>query len=411
MQLKNTCIDLIGAPRCTGCFACQSVCKSNAIEVSIDVEGFYKPNIDRNICNGCGICKRYCPVNIVNQNTFRVNKYSEPDSFAAWSNDEKVRLASSSGGVFFELAKMIIDSGGIVVGCVWNDNWTPMHILTDTLSDIEKMRGSKYVPSYIGNIYLQVIDILKESDKQVLFTGTPCQVSAMNLLLKPEYKQRVILVDFICHGVPSIRVFHSYLKELFDGDKVSFYTFRDKTYGWQSILGISKKGRIYSVVAHEDKFFKGFASYNLYLMEACYQCEFTGISRCADITLGDYWGCPKKIYDERGVSIIISNTNNGLMAIDKIKRINKIDLIRIQFKDAIKNNQRFMSGYLAVPKKRRMFLISLNSENSFNKIQKKYFPSKLQIILRSLFDSDNKYQLIIEYLHRVKKIIISNSEV
>ena len=293
MKNKKPCIDVIGLSRCTGCFGCQAACTIGAIVISLDSDGFYKPVINRQTCSECGLCQRRCPV-IANQEGLLTSAghWVEPKAYAAWSNNEEVRLSSSSGGLFFELARQVIEDGGAVAGCVWGENLTPEHLLAHTLADVERMRGSKYVSSRVGNIYQEVIALLSESEKTVLFSGTPCQVAAMDVALSPEQRKRVLLVEFICHGVPSLRVFHRYLEELFSGDRVVSYTFRDKSFGWQTVLAVSAHGKRHHVIASNDSFIKGFSIHHIYMMESCYQCPFAHLPRVADITMGDFWGCP-----------------------------------------------------------------------------------------------------------------------
>lgn len=120
------------------------------------------------------------------------------------------------------------------------------------------MRGSKYVPSRMGNIYQEVLKLVRTSDKPVCFSGAPCQVAAMRALLKPEWRKRVLLVDFICHGVPSLTVFQAYLKGLFQGKPVVNYTFRDKALHWQTILAESASGELYHLQAKSESVFYWF---------------------------------------------------------------------------------------------------------------------------------------------------------
>ena len=152
---QKTCLDIIGTARCTGCFGCQSACTIGAIVISLDADGFYKPVINRQTCTECGICQHCCPVIIGQKSLLAVDKWSEPKAFAAWTNDEQVRLNSSSGGIFSELAKTVIDNGGAVAGCIWGENWTPEHTVAHTWHDVEIMSGSKYVPSRVGSTYQQ----------------------------------------------------------------------------------------------------------------------------------------------------------------------------------------------------------------------------------------------------------------
>ena len=392
------CIDIIGTARCTGCSACHTVCKSTAIHVKLDLYGFYRPVVDRDKCTRCGMCIKYCPVIIEQKNVNVKENNIETKAFAAWSSDEQIRLSSSSGGIFSEFAKKVIDAGGMIAGCVWGDDWTPEHILTNSWADVERMRGSKYVPSKAGDIYQKVIDFLRDGGKKILFSGTPCQVAAMDAMLVKEQREKVILVDFICHGVPSIRVFHLYLDELFNGEKVISYSFRNKALGWQTILAYSANEECYHLPGYHDPFFLGFAAYNLYLMEACYSCPFAKMPRVGDVTFGDFWGCPEDMYDKRGVSIVLANTLRGLETLESANDKGSIVLKQVSFQQVIASNYRAFKGDYPIPSKRKKLMNALKDGKKFQEIKKKYFPTKVQLMIRACMSADDKSLMIMKII-------------
>ena len=319
-----------------------------------------------------------------------VGNWEEPKAFAAWSNDEDVRLSSSSGGLFTELARSVIDNGGAVAGCVWGEHLTPEHLLAHSLADVEKMRGSKYVPSRVGNIYQEGIALLNDSEKTLLFSGTPCQVAAMDAALRPEQRTRVLLVECICHGVPSLHVFHRYIDELFGGEKVASYTFRDKSFGWQSVLAVSAHGKRHHVTAPKDAFFKGFAIHHLYLMELCYQCPFARLPRVADISMGDFWGCPEQLHDKRGVSVVLVNTEKGMRAVGAAENMGSLAVEAVSLAEAVAKNQRAIKGEHSVPQKRRAFLNGMIGGRSFAALQAAFFPSRSELLWYSFLNEDHK---------------------
>ena len=398
----KSCIDMIGLARCTGCFGCQSACVNGAIELALDADGFYKPIVDREKCKECGICQRRCPV-IVNQGgILTAGKWADPKAFAAWSNNEQVQLASTSGGIFPELARAVIDAGGAVAGCAWGENWTPIHILARTWAGVERMRGSKYVPSQVRDIYQQVIATLRDSEKPVLFSGTPCQVAAMEAALAPEQRKRVILVEIICFGVPSLRVFHHYLNELFEGEAVASYTFRDKASGWKSssILAKSTTGQIYHLPIAGDSFVRGFLAYNLYVMESCHQCLFAHLPRVADITIGDFWGCPEPWEDRRGVSVVLVNSPAGLIAIESLDASGRITLKPTDIATATAKNPQAASGGYPIPSNRRAFLDGLARGDRFVQLKARYFPTRWQLLWSSFRRSNSKLRFLAGFVYR-----------
>ena len=373
--------------------------------MALDADGFYKPVVDRKKCNACGVCQRRCPVIAAEEGTLAVGHWREPKAFAAWTKDEALRLASSSGGVFSELARPILDAGGAVAGCAWGENWTPEHLLTREWGDVERMRGSKYVPSRVGDIYQEVAAALRDGEKPVLFSGTPCQVAAMEAALTSVQRQRTLLVEFICHGVPSLRVFHRYLDELFDGDSIDSYTFRDKAFGWQTVLAVSSHGKRRHLPASEDAFFQGFVRYHLYGMESCGECPFARLPRGGDVTLADYWGCPEPWNDKRGVSLALANTAAGMNALERLSDSGRIELKPVDLATVLPHNRRVSTAETySVPAARRAFLDGMARGERFAQLRARYFPTRLQLLWHSFRQSDSKWRFLASFVqHRLRR--------
>ena len=166
-------IELCAKISCTGCFACEAVCKQGAIVRVKNDEGFLYPEIQYDKCISCHACQKVCPV--LNP----IVKYENGEVYAAWALDEAIRYRSSSGGIFSILAEKILHKGGIVVGASLFDDGYVMHTAIYSEDNLQKLRGSKYVQSIISNqLYDQIRKALKDG-REVLFCGTPCQVAAM----------------------------------------------------------------------------------------------------------------------------------------------------------------------------------------------------------------------------------------
>lgn len=407
MRDNSPCIDLIGEEQCLGCFACQAACPQQAVKMVLSADGFYRPRVDRERCDACGLCHRRCPGFVKRESRLFDTQWPMPKAFAAWAQDECVRLSSSSGGVFSEIATEVLKVGGVVAGCVWGADWTPRHVLTDSSTVVAQMRGSKYIPSRIENVYREVLEHLRMKTGPVLFSGTPCQVAAMALALGKPQRKRVLLVEVVCHGVPSLRVFHQYLRELFQGEDIASYSFRDKSFGWQCVRATSLAGRKHHLQAAADPFIQGFAIHHLYLMHGCYACPFAQLPRVGDLTLGDFWGCPERWYDKRGVSLLLVNTPEGMAAIQPLQSRETLAVNAVSLQEAAEKNPRVVCGVLPIPRYRQLFLKGLVEGQSFQELQRKYFPNKLQILWRSFQKNQHKVQflsnLFLAFLRRLGK--------
>lgn len=294
---------------CTGCGACSSTCRAGAISLRFDKEGFLYPRVDKLKCNECGMCSKSCPV------LAHHSRSDLPRCYAARSNDISLVSASSSGGVFSELAIRIIGCGGVVFGAIYDgDDLTVRHAFVESTSELRKLRGSKYVQSEIGDAYKEVKTFLS-ARRPVLFSGTPCQVAGLLAYLhKPS--DLLLTVEVICHGVPPPKLFDRLKSDLGNKHgKLTAISFRDKDQGWASraITGwyegagkIREKGAM-------NAYFKAFIAH-LSLRKCCERCRFNDGKSNADITLGDFWGIDRldtKFADDRGVSAVILHTKNG----------------------------------------------------------------------------------------------------
>lgn len=303
--------------KCCGCTACVSVCPKKCISLSEDTEGFLYPVVDSVKCIDCGFCELVCPVlHPVNNNSI------EPLVYAAINNDESVRLQSSSGGIFTLIAELVLDRGGVVFGACFDQNWNVVHDYTETKEGLARFRGSKYVQSHVGNSFIQVKSFL-DSGREVLFSGTPCQVAGLKNYLRKPYSN-LLTVDLVCHGVPSPEVWKKYLQETVSraygikkkkvvnfGDYISDISFRAKDKGWKeyNIKIIFRNGKVEMMPFSENPYMNVFLS-DLSLRPSCYACP-TKLHRAqSDITLADFWGVNEikpDIDDDKGCGLILIN--------------------------------------------------------------------------------------------------------
>lgn len=310
---RKVIISLANSSECLGCAACVSICPVNAIHMVEDKEGFLNPIIDKNICIGCQKCENTCPILVT-----RPDVEGETKAYAVINKDEAIRMKSSSGGVFYPLAKWTISHGGVVFGARFNAHWEVIHGFADTIEGIDPLMGSKYVQSIIGETFRQAKCFLEEG-RWVLFSGTPCQLAGLRSFLGKEY-ERLIQVDLICHGTPSPKVWRSYLKDYYNGSEIYSISFRDKEKGWLNYRNVFATETTIRENHLDNLFFRGFLR-DVYLRKSCYDCKFRSYHRNSDITLGDYWGvdklCPE-LFDDKGTSIVFAHTSKGRRILSEI---------------------------------------------------------------------------------------------
>ena len=305
--------------QCSGCHACSNACPKNCIQMVSDEEGFWYPEVDKDKCIDCGMCEKVCPI---------IHKWKPDDSritiaMAAMNKNEEIRLNSSSGGIFTLIAEAIIDQDGVVFGAAFADDFKSVHhICVDNKADLEKLRGSKYVQSKIGDTYKQAKSYL-DSGRKVLFTGTPCQIGGLYSYLKKDYAN-LYTQDIICHGVPSPMVWEKYVenREKKSASTTQRMFFRHKKYGWKtfSVYFEFSNKTVYIKDFRGDSYMRAFLT-NSCLRPSCHVCGFKSIKRQADITLGDFWGIQNVLPDmddDKGTSLVLLHSSKGKELINAI---------------------------------------------------------------------------------------------
>lgn len=362
---------------CTGCGACKDICPANCIQMSADDEGFLYPTINQDMCIRCGKCARICPVNNAQE------KLGDTVAYAAINNNDEIRQQSSSGGVFTALAEHVINNGGVVFGAAFNAEFQVKHIYVETIEQLDRLRGSKYVQSEIGDCYKQAREFL-EADRLVLFTGTPCQIGGLFAFLGKTY-ENLYTQDIICHGVPSPMLWDKYLafRESQAESKVRSVFFRYKKHGWKtfSVLFNYSNDTEYVKPLSQDPYMQAFLK-DLCLRPSCYHCVFKTVYRQADITLADFWGvekCNPEMDDDKGTSLVLLHSSKGVELFDSVREslvFEKTDLGK-----AISFNSAMLKAVPLKPERSR-FMHDVLCED-FAIIEKRHLKEKLSKRLKS----------------------------
>lgn len=380
---------------CTGCSACMNACGQRAIYVEANEEGFYRPVVIDSKCIGCMKCERSCPILHP-----LLAEISQGVVYAAWNKDEEIRRQSASGGAFTALAERVIEKGGVVVGAAYSSPAEVRHICVDDKENLKKLRSSKFVQSRVGFVYRAVEQYLM-SQREVLFTGTPCQVAGLMAYLKHEY-DNLICVDFICHGVPSPLLAEKYVEwlERKYGD-IDYIDFRDKRKGWFDALRVVhlKNGKNRVMRGKSDNYWIAFNKSNC-LQLCCYDCRYRGQQRLADITIADFWGIGKSISFahkdevEKGISMVMCNSEKGQNYLDCCK--DKLILFERDIREVFSGNQTIIHS-VKMPGDRATFYADLNRlfymqmirryllpdfKTRLVKFMREYFPLRLVRFIR-----------------------------
>lgn len=367
--------------KCTGCNVCVEVCPTECLEMKKDVEGFYRPYVvETDKCVSCGECTKHCPILITNFMPNRTNQ-----AFIAWNMNNKQIEKSSSGAIFPLLCQYVIENGGVVYGARFDSKFMVVHDRAANIEDASAFYRAKYLQSNVQGIFKQVRSDL-ENGLLVLFSGTPCQIGGLKAFLKKEY-DKLLLVDFVCHGTPSPLVWEKYLESVqknhLHNEKITSVNFREKKPDWQYYsLKIDTYNYTFIEDRRKNKYMQAFLR-NIILRPSCYECEYKGVDRISDFTLGDFWGIEQirlNSKNDRGTSLLIIHTEKAKTILNSISE--KIHLEKIDFSEFYGKCNSALIESVPKHKNRDEFMGKINVEKIDELIAKYATEAKRSMISR-----------------------------
>lgn len=392
-------VNITSKEDCCGCSACMNICPKGAIEMVEDEEGFKYPKINKDKCINCGMCKKICPI---------LNRKEEVSykqvGYVVNNKDNKIRNESTSGGAFTAIATYVIKKGGKVYGAAYDTDFAVKHISATTIDELSKFRNSKYVQSDINTTYKQVKEDLN-NNLLVCFSGTPCQIEGLRSFLNKEY-DNLILVDIVCHAVPSPKLFRNYLKyikkEKLNNEEIESVHFRDKSkYGYKySQMKVTSKNNNYEEGIDTDQYFRAFFS-SIAIRPSCENCKFKKIYRVSDITMWDCFNIEdldKGLSDNIGTTRVLIHSSKGNELFDKIK--DDLDYTEINSTFLIKDSKELVES-THINHRRHEFLSKIDDDNDIKELLDEYLPinSKTKIerfVRRSLVN--------FSFYNKIKKV-------
>lgn len=398
-------INIIDKSLCNGCNTCTVACPiDECIIMNMDKEGFFYPNVNMDTCIDCDLCEKVCPYIPEKLLTKKEpQRLEKPLVYAAYSKNHEVRVDSTSGGIFSELAFKMFDQNGYVGGAVYNEDNSVSHILTNDRRKLDEIRSSKYIYSLTDELFPEVKKQLKAGNK-VLVCGAPCQISGLYTFLKKDY-ENLITCDFICKSVNSTKVFQKYIEWLENKykSKAKKIKAKDKTTGWHrfSMRVDFENGKSYVADRYNDPFFVGYLQTELFTMEACFNCQFRGFPRPADITLADFWGIEnvdKSMDQDLGTSLIIVNSEKGKEYYESLG--DAIVSKEFTLKDAEPGNRALYEDALnRVDRDLREAFYKDLDKYPFDEIAKKYFP--MPTFKRKIMRKLSRFKKAFSFLSKV----------
>lgn len=335
---------------CCGCTACASICPKDAITMEPDTLGFKYPKVDLSKCIACGLCEKVCAFNDSYDKSLNLK---EPEIYAARHKDMHEIETSRSGAAFIAISDYVLENDGIVYGVGYKEHFRVTHKRATTKWERNEFKGSKYVQSDLDGIFRQVKEDLKQGNT-VLFSGTPCQTAGLNSYIGKKLRENLVLVDIVCHGVPSPYIWRDYLAyiEKKYKNKVVKVDLRDKSrIGWSGHIEsfVLDSGHKIELKIYTNLFYQ-----HIMFRYSCGKCHFTNTQRPSDITIADFWGWEKTDSefnkDNKGVSLVLVNTEKGRSLFEEANK--DLDIIPAKMEDCLQPNLRHPS---VIHPKRMMF--------------------------------------------------------
>lgn len=337
--------------KCCGCAACVAACPKNCISMKYDEDGFLYPVVNQKDCIDCKRCEQACPfLHPAGRIAYK------PRAYGVVAKDDSLVWSSSSGGLFSVLSKKILNQGGCVFGAAFSDDYrNVVQCKTENADQLSEIRGSKYVQSSTQQSFIDAKAELAKG-RLVLYSGTPCQIAGLKNFLGREY-DKLILVDVICHGTPSVKLWQKYAlwQEHYRHGTITSVSFRHKKDGQSSFgtEGTDTNGWYYNSF-NRDPYVKMFLK-NICLRESCYRCTVKESGSNADITLGDFWGVEgiaPNLDNTKGVSLALIHSPKGQRLFDSVEE--EITKQEVLFDIAISKNLPYNHSVLR-PQERDLF--------------------------------------------------------
>ena len=385
-------IEITDKKNCCGCAMCASICPRVCISMEEDNEGFVYPIVDGSKCINCHLCDQVCP--ILNTHDVTLN-YDKLWGYIVQHKNHTVLKESTAGGAFTAIAQYTIERKGIVFGVelqtdLYAHPSAAHHIYIDNEVDLEKLRNSKYIQSYLGREIIHRLKDYLEQGRYVCFSGTPCQIAGLKRYLDIQKldQSRLILVDVVCRAVPSPMIFRKYIEyqEKKISGKVTKVRFRDKYYGYKfSTMNIEANGEHigYHKGIESDPWLRAFFS-GVCNRPSCYDCRFRNICRNSDFTIWDCFNVgrfSKELDNDKGATRVLVNSEKGQKVFTDIK--SEFLSQRVPVTSIVYGTKEFMNSPIPSVNRQRFFE-DANLMNGYELFEK-YFPNTIRTRCERIF--------------------------
>jgi coenzyme F420 hydrogenase subunit beta len=314
----NSVKDVVDSNLCAGCGVCEAIGGRDRIEMRINLEGFYRPQVHRADAKAWEEIRQVCPGVVVKQDTNldadRLGRLWGPVQLArvGHSTDETIRWQASSGGALSAILIHLLEMGMVNyvvhVGVSESEPFRPQVRKSHTREQVVENAGSRYAPT----APLVALSELLQDQARFAFVGKPCDIAALRAYagLNPQVERQVVAyLSFFCAGVPSMLATFDLVQSL-GVNQSDVRQFRYRGFGWPGrATAVDHQGQEYSA-SYQDSWGKVLGPR---LQFRCKICP-DGVGELTDVVCGDAWqvveGRPS--FEERpGQSVVLARTARG----------------------------------------------------------------------------------------------------
>lgn len=153
---------IVNNDMCCGCGICAGVCSENCISMDINLNGFYRPTMNRENCSNCGKCLNICPSGEAIVHEEEGSMFGEVISvYAGWAKDENIRYNSASGGIATAISLELLDKGFAVGGTSFDETNTLRTIsIVTTIQGLIVVLGGILLAPFTGIVGVMIASII-----------------------------------------------------------------------------------------------------------------------------------------------------------------------------------------------------------------------------------------------------------
>lgn len=240
--------------------------------------------------------------------------------YVAYSNNEKIRYASTSGGIGSQIVEYLFDNRLIKSSITFRFSSETLQYNPQIIT-----QKGEYVSS--GSIYheINLVSFIKNNIDNIKSPFCcfclPCQTRALRAILSRSGIDS-LLIELTCSSQQSFEATEYLLKRIhLDKNNVKYFQYRGN--GWPSGIQIWTVDNQFIFVPNNNSIWTKIFHSQLFYMKRCFLCN-PDISSAADMTIADPWRICNTNNEKKGKTLCFLHTERMMLLFEELKRKNII---------------------------------------------------------------------------------------